>query len=235
MKKSFSKVKRNLQPDRKCPVMVFACMVCILSLVSCAPEEFESDPSLGAVDLGLSVMWANCNVGASSPEGYGDYFAWGETEVKDSYYWENYKYFYGDKNGNGYVDEDELAYINNDISGTHNDIASSEWGNGWRMPTLEEIQELVDECSWRWTKVNGVAGYRVTGPNYNSIFLPAAGYRDGDDFYEIGVCAYYWAATLYSEDIVYANCVGFESEDDAGVWYYSARKFGNVIRPVKKN
>lgn len=222
-----------MQPDRKCPVVVFAGIVCILSLVSCVPEGIESDPSLGTVDLGLSVMWANCNVGALSPEGYGDYFAWGETEVKDSYYWVDYSYFYGDNNENGYVDEDELIYIGNNISGTQYDIATSEWGDGWRMPTLEEIRELVDKCHWKWTEVNGIAGYMVIGPNSNSIFLPATGYRDGDEYYEIGVCAYYWAAALYSEDTVYANCVGFESDDNAGAWYYNARKFGNVIRPVK--
>ena len=134
------------------------------------------------VDLGLpsGTLWATCNVGANTPEEYGDYFAWGETESKNSYFWDDYKWFtdgkiskycYDDSNSyNGIVDdkmvldvEDDAAYIN--------------WGSSWRMPTKAQRDELDDYCTRTYTQLNGVNGFMLTGPNGNSIFLPKAGYK----------------------------------------------------------
>ena len=156
------------------------------------------------VDLGLSVKWAGWNIGASSPEEYGGYYAWGETEEKSDYSYKTYKYW-TDSNGNGSWDDDEFTHIGDNISGTQYDVAHVKWGGGWRMPTLDEIKELVNSCTWEWGTYKGVNGQYVTGPNGNSIFLPAAGYRDYGELFNEGTSGYYWSATLIegSEDGAY--------------------------------
>ena len=148
-----------------------------------------------AVDLGLSVKWACCNVGASSPEEYGDYFAWGETSTKSSFTNENYQHW-TDYNGDGRCDEDEMTLLS-DISGTQYDAARANWGGRWRMPRRAEIEELLEECYWTWTSINGHDGCRVTGPNGNSIFLPAAGYRLWWSSDLVGSYGFYWSSTPY--------------------------------------
>ncbi len=184
-----------------------------------------------AVDLGLSVKWACCNVGADVPEGYGGYYAWGETEEKSDYTPLTYKYYLGDLDGDGYYyDSNEYQNIGSNISGTSYDVAHVKWGGSWRMPTLSEIQELCNKCSWQWTTVNGVSGQKVTGPNGNSIFLPAAGYRNGTEVYYRGSYGYYWSGTLseyYSDD---AYCLSFDS--GYHVWSIRNRYYGHAVRPV---
>lgn len=170
------------------------------------------------VDLGLSVKWATCNVGADSPEGCGDYFAWGETEPKSEYKRETYKYY------------DKTKKTCKDISGTKYDVARAEWGGNWRMPRLEEIKELINKCSWQWTEVNGIKGYKVTGPNGNSVFLPAAGYRDGKEVYHRGSVGYYWSATLYKDCSDLACDLYFFSGDYD--WDSKYRGIGHTVRPV---
>ena len=133
------------------------------------------------VDMGLSVRWATCNVGALSPSDYGNYYAWGETMTKSSYEEDNsrtYKMSMGDISGNP-------SY----------DAATANWGDGWRMPTKEEFEELEGKCDWQWTTRGGHNGYDVTGPNGNSIFLPAAGWRLGESLYDAGGLGYYWSST----------------------------------------
>ena len=123
------------------------------------------------VDLGLSVKWATFNVGATSPEDYGYYFAWGETEPKETYSWATYKWCDGtDANITKYNTADGKTILE-----PADDAAQVQWGGNWRMPTEEEQQELIDRCSWERTNLNGVIGYKVTGPNGNSIFIPIAG------------------------------------------------------------
>ena len=164
-----------------------------------------------AVDLGLSVKWATCNVGATSPEDYGGYYAWGETEEKRGSTWDNYKYW-TDSDGDGYLNYDEYTHIGDNISGTQYDVAHVKWGGGWRMPTLDEIQELVSSCTWEWGAYKGVNGIYVTGPNGNSIFLPAA----GGNRYKVGSVGHYWSATLtdyYGEHIAYAYSLFFSDDD----------------------
>lgn len=130
----------------------------------------EPTVSAGAVvDLGLSVYWCSCNVGAESPEEYGDYFAWGETKTKSTYSKDTYSYY--DSNTTQYVD------IGRNICGTEYDAATVNLGSDWKMPTKEQVEELTKNCTWEWTQLNNINGYKVTGPNGNSIFLPSSGFK----------------------------------------------------------
>ena len=171
------------------------------------------------VDLGLpsGLKWATCNVGAEKPEDYGDYFAWGEIEPKGEY-----------TDDNSVTDGVEME----DISGNPQyDAATANWGSTWRMPTEEECEELVDECTWQWTTQNGVYGRKVTGPNGNHIFLPAAGSRNGsslNDAGEYGIC---WSSTPYSNDY-YVYYLGFSSS--SYLVSYSNRYRGRSVRPVSE-
>ena len=191
------------------------------------------------VDLGLSVMWATCNVGASTPEEYGDYFAWGEVEPKKTYSWENYRWckktiFYilkynDNKKSEGIVDKktqlelvDDAAYIN--------------WGGHWRLPTSAEFQELCRKCVWSWTIQNGIKGYKIVSKiNRNCIFLPAGGnmqYRpySNEELAGVGRYAKYWSKSLPKSESTQAYCLFFHSEDMGISDYY--RNSGLSIRPV---
>lgn len=169
-----------------------------------------------AVDLGLSVKWASCNVGATSPEQYGDKFAWGETETKSKFTRDNYLYY--DSNNEFFVD------IGIDIGGSDYDVAHVKWGGNWRMPTYGQLLELQNKCSWKWANVNGVNGWVVKGSNGNSIFFPTGGYN-----IEL------WASEL-RYDILGGNCgtakcIGFSNTANSSV-VGIARYAGCYIRPV---
>ena len=144
-----------------------------------------------AVDLGLpsGTKWCDRNVGASSPEDNGGYFAWGETVEKKEYNLKNYPYFktlpYSE---NGWMN------IGNDISGTEYDVAHVRMGTPWRMPTVEQIEELYQYCTVKWVDGKGIM---VTGPNGGQIFLPAAGYRSKDNTLDAGTVGNYWSGSLY--------------------------------------
>ena len=194
------------------------------------PDPILPEPVLPdmheAVDLGLSVKWATCNVGASSPEEYGDYFAWGETTTTSSYDESNcttYALSTSELQSRGIIGDDgnlTAAY----------DAATANWGGSWRMPTLDEIKELLNNCTWTWTTQNGVKGRKVTGPNGNSIFLPAAGRRYGtDDLHGAGSHGFYWSAAPCSF-IDSAYDLGFNS--DYYYWYGDFRYYGHSVRPV---
>lgn len=175
-----------------------------------APDGVE------AVDLGLSVKWASCNIGASSPESYGDYFAWGEVESKESFTFGNSR-TYGKSFG--------------DISGKKEyDAAVAIWGHGWRLPTAEEQKELLDNCTWVWTKQNGVNGMVVTAANGNSIFLPAVGYRENATTLTAGSYGGYWSSKPIEESDNFAGYIFF-SEKNHG-YDMSVRSMGLAIRPV---
>ncbi len=168
------------------------------------------------VDLGLSVKWARYNVGASSPTGYGNYYAWGETSTKSEYTEANSK-TYGQSIG--------------DIAGdSRYDVARAKWGSTWRLPTANEIDELINKCSWKWTTVGGVKGYKVTGPNGNSIFLPAAGDRNGSSLLGQGSNGYYWSSTPYGTSTAYS--LTFYSGRFSRYWY--RRGYGFSVRPVSR-
>ena len=132
------------------------------------------------VDLGLSVKWATCNIGANVPEEYGKYFAWGETSVKKSYTWKNY-FFCNDRKGNSFKKYNENqggSRYRIDRLDYSDDIARKSWGGSWRMPTSKEQNELLQNCVWTWVSKGRMSGYLVKSRiNGNSIFLPAAGYK----------------------------------------------------------
>ena len=186
-----------------------------------------------AADLGLSVKWASCNVGADSPEEYGDYFAWGETEPKSDYSWSTYKWCNGSYDTQTkYCTSSSYGTVDNKtVLEPEDDAATANWGGNWRMPTRAEQDELRTECTWTWTTLNGVNGYRVTGPNGNSIFLPAAGNRDGTGVRDRGSLGNYWSATLYSSRSDRAFYLFFGS-GGYGWSYYSYRSYGFTVRPV---
>ena len=185
------------------------------------------------VDLGLSVKWATCNVGATKPEEYGDYYAWGETTPKDYYDWSTYKWC------NGSYDN-QTKYNTSSIYGTvdnktvlelADDAAHANWGGAWRMPTDAEWTELRENCTWTWTIKNGVNGYEVKSEaNGNSIFLPAAGFRGGDGVGGAGSYGLYWSSSLVTDDPNYAWHVLFDSGSVDG--YNDGRYYGQSVRPV---
>ena len=185
------------------------------------------------VDLGLSVKWATCNVGANKPEEYGDYFAWGETEPKSTYTWSAYKLC----RGNHYT---QKKYCTSSSYGTvdhkitldlTDDAAHANWGGSWRMPTTAEQDELREKCTWTWTTQNGVKGYKVTSKiNGRSIFLPAAGYRYNSVLSNAGRDGVYWSSSLETNYPRYAYNLYFDSSTLK--WYYYIRCNGLSVRPV---
>lgn len=194
-------------------------------------EEDEITPGQ-EVDLGLSVNWGGWNVGASSPEEYGDYYAWGETEAKSDYDYDTYKYWV-DSDGDGISEYGEFTNIGSNISGTQYDVARQKWGGSWRMPTKAEFDELTSKCTWTWYQYKGVSGYKVTGPNGNSIFLPAAGDRYGTSLYYDGSGGNYWSATLFEDDYCDAWLLSFFNGCYSSIDNYNRYYYGHSVRPVK--
>ena len=191
------------------------------------------------VDLGLpsGLLWATCNVGADSPEDYGDYFAWGETQPKSTYNWSTYQYCndyyntltkYCNNSGYGYNGfTDNLTTLL-----PEDDAATANWGDGWRMPTNEEWQELYNNTTVTWTQQNGVNGRLFTAANGNSLFLPAAGYRGGVSLNGAGTLDYCWSSSLYTDSPNYAWYFYFSS-DLYDMHYYGGRCVGQSVRPVR--
>ena len=186
------------------------------------------------VDLGLpsGLKWATCNVGASSPEDYGGYYAWGEIEEKSNYDWSTYKWCNGSYNTQTkYCTSSSYGTVDNKtVLDPEDDVAHVKWGGSWRMPTLDEQKELLNNCTWKWTTRNGVNGYTVTGPNGNSIFLPAAGYRNGTGVLSRGSYGGYWSSSLRSNYSRSAYGLGFAS--GGRDWYDDGRCIGQSVRPV---
>ncbi|MBP3454802.1 MAG: hypothetical protein J6K38_00900 [Alistipes sp.] len=182
----------------------------------------KTDVKHEAVDLGLSVKWATCNVGASSPSDYGDYFAWGEITPKADYTQENSNTF--DKN------------MKNIAGNPEYDAACANWGGSWRMPTQAEMEELVDNCTWTWTSRDGHNGYEVTSKiNGNSIFLPAAGLYNESSLDYAGVIGGYWSSTPFEIDTQYARILDFASDDSGDLlMHLEYRNYGYSVRPVSE-
>ena len=188
------------------------------------------------VDLGLpsGLLWATCNLGASKPEEYGDYYAWGETSTKSNYNWSTYKYCNGSSTTmTKYCNSSPYGTVDNKTTlELSDDVARASWGGSWRMPTYEEISELNTKCTWTWTSLNGTDGYKVTGPNGNSIFLPAAGYRDGESLSYAGSYGVYWSSSLHASLAHYARKLYFHGSGHSTD--YGSRYFGRSVRPVTK-
>jgi len=203
------------------------------------------------VDLGLpsGTLWATCNVGSNTSEGYGDYFAWAETEAKSTYEWTNYKYcneittivgnnIYYDYKLTKYCDKDIMGYngfVDNITTlETGDDVATVRWGSGWCMPTVEQWEELQRYTTHQWTTQNGVYGRLFTSSNNKSIFLPAAGYKDSQ-LQEAGDCGHYWA-TILDYDPRAGKRIKFNSDGIQNIHHVSScdwRYQGKTIRPVR--
>jgi len=195
---------------------------CNINISSCGSNDedtgYDTDAvtiSVKAIDLGLSVKWANCNVGAYYPEQYGGLYGWADpTGTKTS------------SNNNVYPSSNPPP----NTCGTKYDIAREKCGGSWRLPTHTEQTELRTQCSWTWTTYHGINGYKVVGPNGNSIFLPAAGCRNGMDIYSQGLGGFYWSGTLCTcySSIAY----GLYFRHSNVYWYYNDRSYGQSVRPV---
>ncbi len=183
------------------------------------------------VDLGLpsGLLWAETNVGATAAADYGNYYAWGETVAKTSYNWSDYKYGSSRTNIAKYNASDGITLLD-----AADDAATTNWGTACRVPTKDEFDELADNCTWTWTSQtasNGtlVDGYKITGKNGNSIFLPATGAYDGEIFCE-GSIGFYWLSTLSADDYGLACGFNFYNGNYFGSNYY--RYYGFAVRPV---
>ena len=199
------------------------------------PDSDDDTPTTDsrAIDLGLSVKWASCNVGATAPEEYGGYYAWGETEEKSDYSWDTYKYCNSTSTSmTKYCTSVAYGTVDNKTTlEASDDVASVKWGGSWRMPTRAEQDELRNNCTWKWTTLNGVNGYRVTGPNGNSIFLPAAGCRLGAGVSSQGYSGYFWSSSLSSSNGYRAYYLRVESKNFDWSDKYD-RYYGLTVRPV---
>ena len=192
-----------------------------------------------SVDLGLSVKWATCNVGANKPEEYGDYYAWGETEPKDFYFWDTYKYCDGTYNSlTKYTDS---AYgkdgfsDNKSVLDPEDDVAHVKWGGNWRIPTKEELEELRTKCTWTSTTLNGVKGYSVTsnvdGYTDRSIFLPATGMRIRQWTLNTDTIGRFWGNSIVTGDDYDAVYLDFNFSRGPGR-FSIIRCLGQCVRPV---
>ena len=194
------------------------------------PEIPEEKPGPQMVDLGLSVLWSDRNIGADAPEAYGDYYAWGETETKEAYSFNNCKWFNGGtENLTKYITHEKNGVVDNNLHmDPEDDVAYISLGEKWRTPTEAEFKELLDRCSWEWIgDSENKGGYKVTGPNGNSIYLPSAG---GKGLTEAGYTGFYWAANILVS--VPNNCSQLLTDPGSAVMSTLVRFFGCSVRPV---
>ena len=187
----------------------------------------------GYVDLGLSVKWATCNLGANSPEEYGDYYAWGETSSKDAFYRSSYKYSSGDKITKYLTNSEHGVVDNKTVLEKSDDAAYANLGGNWRMPTKAEFDELEKACTWEFIHVNGVYGAMATSTkNGNTIFFPCAGFNDEGKFQSVGSIGGYWSSSLHLgyNDVGYGLYV---KPGDIECGPISVRSSGLTIRAVR--
>ena len=214
------------------------CVKCgtLLSIV----QDSDSANGHEYVDLGLpsGTLWATCNIGATKPEEYGDYFAWGETSTKNTYNWSTYKYC-----NSGY--DDFTKYCNKSDYGNNgftddltelqrgDDPATANWGSDWCMPTIKQWIELLKNTTNEWTMQNGVKGRLFTSKkNGKSLFLPAAGYRWDDELYFVGSVGFCWSSSLYT-DYPYIAWYFYFSSDFYYMYYGYYRYYGQSVRAVR--
>lgn len=221
----------TVSDGRVTPVSVGKTIIAVSSgefSASCEVSVFDYK----AVDLGISVKWADMNIGAFTEEEAGDYFAWGEVTLKETFTWNNYKWSsassgpftrYNSSSDYGKIDGRTTLL-------PEDDAAASLWGKTWRMPSLDEMEELRKSCTWTWDSSR--KGYLVTGPNGSSLFLPAAGNKLGTSHYEKGKGGFYWTSSLYVRDPSSAYNLTFNTSKTN--WDIKNRLYGFVIRPVSE-
>lgn len=216
-------------------LMVFA--------VSCNKQDESCNHEYVDLDLPSGTLWATCNVGADTPEDYGDYFSWGETQTKDYYDWSTYQYC------NGNFDQltkycDNSTYGYNDYTDNlimllpEDDAATANWGSGWHTPSKEEWEELFHYTTRGWTTQNGVVGMLFSSSNGSSLFLPAAGCRSDWSTFSVGISGLYWSCSLRTStnqrDPYFAWY--FNLNYDSGCYFSNYRYhrcYGISIRPVR--
>lgn len=182
----------------------------------------SNHPHMINLSLPSGTLWACCNVGGSKPEEYGNYYAWGETQPKSVYDWNTYQFY---NSNTGHVN------IGSDIAGTSYDAATANWGAPWRMPSLAQIKELLNNTTSTWTTENGVYGRKFTGSNGGTVFLPAAGDRWNSGLNYAGSYGKYWSSSL-NEGYPHSACgLGFDSGD--AYWSGYNRSYGHSVRPVR--
>lgn len=221
---------------------VFSLAICFMTLLfaGCGPSSSKVYTASGNidnhdyVDLGLSVKWATMNVGATKPEEYGNYFAWGETTTKTTYNWSTYKHCKGRSTFLTKYNTSILHGIDDYKKKLEliDDAAHANWGGCWRMPTDAEWTELRKNCTWKWTTKQGVKGYKVTSKqNGNSIFLPAAGGYGDDSRGDVGYCGCYWSTLAGTGSLV--GSAWFVCFESSYVERNSIRRdWGLSVRPV---
>lgn len=203
----------------------FLLIVCILAITSVDAQK-RRKPNGNTingheyVDLGLSVKWATCNIGASSPSDYGNYYAWGELQPKKEYLKRNNKTY----NKRIYKIGGKKKY----------DAARAKWGGTWRLPTKKEIKELVKKCKWEVVTKNGRKSFKVTGPNGNHILLPTAGYRYGNYLYFENEVGFIWGELADPMNVKDSYCLNFSTFEEQTRMGWSYRHYGRSIRPVSK-
>lgn len=209
------------------PIYILTALIAIVAVAYVEPDadasravETQSDENYGygrtgsAVDLGLSVMWSDHNVGANAPSQVGRLFGYGNVDGKET-------------------SNDLRKYAKGDISGTEHDPAYVYWGGGWRIPTRDEFEELCDRCRWVWEKKNGVPGFRVIGTNGRSIFLPVTGMKSNGVLTFQDVRGYYWSGEVSDAGPNYAPVLFFYKGGKLIKDYKKA--YGFAIRPVKED
>ena len=219
---------------RKRNFMIIAAMLLAVCLTSCTKDPDLPTGSYGSyyghvyVDLGLpsGTLWATCNVGADTPEDYGDYFAWGETQPKDTYNWSTYQYCNGSYNTlTKYCTDSGFGYNgftdNLTVLQASDDAATANWGSGWSMPTKAQWEELESNTTVTWTTQNGVKGRKFTASNGNSLFLPAA--------LDTGRIGFYWSSSLKTPNAAWVLCFHSSDYDMRG----SLRYVGLSVRAVR--
>ena len=222
---------KNRKINKRNKVMKLLCVVVIMIFFGCekgvyngsdgnvSEEYLDTINGYKYVDLGLpsGLKWAECNIGATTPEQYGDFYAWGELYTKSTYYQSNCE-TYGKK---------DIGDISGD---TLYDAASANWGASWRMPTKIEMEELKRECNREWITINGVNGYKLTGPNGKSIFLPATGFRRESLHLNVNEYGAYWGSTPYQGEGNNSGYTYFLVDRYSVAW--NSRFMGFAIRPV---
>lgn len=198
-------------------------MVCSYVLIISTNSAHAQSQTKGSinghdwVDLGLSVKWATCNVGANAPEEFGDYYAFGEITPKKIY-----------------TEDNCLLWSHNEqsVRCTDKDVAYVMWGEPWCTPNKDHVLELVEKCEWRWGNLNGVNGCYVTGPNGNSIFLPACGSRYNSELHRVGEIGHYWTSTTFFYNYNEHAAYELEFEENDHDRYLIPKDVGLVVRPI---